>query len=291
MNPERKVAVVTDTGTSIKPESQEAKELKVTVVPLEIMFYEKGQYVPYSDADITPQEFYQRMREGEKLLQTSGAISGRIRETFTQLSEKAQSIVSIHITSKHSVVWESAILGKNLFQADAEKAFPIEIVDSKQVSLATWFPVEDAAHLSEKGATLEQIMEELKERIPKISLYTVLESFENLKHGGRAKELVKGYLASILSIYPVLTFVEGTLTQCGRARTAQKARERMIEMVGDAGKLVKLAIIHTNATNVAEGVREALGKIYKGNIPIYEAGPVLAVHAGEGAVGVAFQKA
>lgn len=291
MNPERKVAVVTDSGSSIRPESPKAKKLGVTVVPLEVSFYEKGQYVPYSDADITPQEFYRRMREGERLPQTSGAIPGRIFETFKQLSEKAQSIISIHITSKHSVVWESAVLGKKLFQEDAEKAFPIGIVDTKQVSLATWFPVVDAAHLSKKGATLEQIMEELKERIPKVSLYTVLESFENLKHGGRAKELVKGYLASIFSIYPVLTFVEGKLTQCGRARTAQKAREEMIEMVADAGKLVKLAVIHTNALETAKNVKEVLSKVYQGTIPIHEAGPVLAVHAGERAVGVAFQRA
>ena len=291
MNPERKVAVVTDSGASIRPEDRQAKENNVTVIPLDLEFFENGQYVSYSDLEVSSEEFYQRMREGKKLPQTSGAISGRILETFNQLSEKAQSIISIHITSKHSVVWESAVLGKKLFEADAKKDTPIEVVDSNQVSLATWFPVEDAAHLSEKGATLEQIMDELKEKMPKISLYTVLESFENLKHGGRAKELVKGYLASLLSIYPVLTFVEGKLTQCGRARTAQKAREKMVEMVADAGKLVKLAVLHTNAPETAKNIKEALSKVYKGTIPIHEAGPVLAVHAGEGAVGVAFQRA
>lgn len=164
-------------------------------------------------------------------------------------------------------------------------------MDSKQVSLATWFPVEDAAQLSQKGATLEQIMAELKERMPKISLYVVLESFENLKHGGRAEDLVKGYLASILSIYPVLTFIEGKLTQAATARTAQKARGRMVEMVADAGNLVRLAVVHTNALETANNVKEALSKVYKGTIPIHEAGPVLAVHAGERAVGVGFQRA
>ncbi|MCJ7805036.1 DegV family protein [Patescibacteria group bacterium] len=291
MNPERKVAVVTDSGASIRPEDLMAKENNVTIVPLDLKFFENGQYVSYSDLDIDSQEFYRRMREGKKLPQTSGAVPGRILETFRQISEKAQSIISIHITSKHSVVWESAILGKKLFQEDAKKATPIEVVDSKQVSLATWFPAEDAAHLSEKGATLEQIMDELKERMPKISLYAVLESFDNLKLGGRAEDLVKGYLASLLSIYPVLTFVEGKLTQTARARTAQKAREKMVEMVADAGKLVKLVVLHTNALETAKNVKEALNKVYKGTIPIHEAGPVLAVHAGEGTVGVAFQKA
>jgi len=291
MSPERKVAVVTDSGSSIRPKDTLARESGVTVVPLDLKFFEGDQYVSYSDADVETEEFYRRMREGKKLPQTSGAIPGRIVETFKHLSEKAQSIVSIHITSKHSVVWESAVLGKKLFQDDTTKDTPIEVVDSKQVSLATWFPAEDAAQLAEKGATLEQIMEELKQRMPKISLYAVLESFDNLKLGGRAEDLVKGYLASLLSIYPVLTFVEGKLTQAARARTAQKARDRMVEMVADAGKLVKLAVLHANALETAKNIKEALSKVYKGGIPIHEAGPVLAVHAGEGTVGVVLQRA
>ncbi|HJX59535.1 hypothetical protein A2V61_00375 [Candidatus Woesebacteria bacterium RBG_19FT_COMBO_47_8] len=291
MSPERKVEVVTDSGSSIRPKDTLARESGVTVVPLDLKFFENDQYVSYSDADVETEEFYRRMREGKKLPQTSGAIPGRIVETFKHLSEKAQSIVSIHITSKHSVVWESAVLGKKLFQDDTQKDTPIEIVDSKQVSLATWFPAEDAAQLAEKGATLEQIMEELKQRMPKISLYAVLESFDNLKLGGRAEDLVKGYLASLLSIYPVLTFVEGKLTQAARARTAQKARDKMVEMVADAGKLVRLAVLHANALETARNVKEALSKAYKGDIPIHEAGPVLAVHAGEGTVGVVLQRA
>jgi DegV family protein with EDD domain len=291
MNSERRVAVVTDSGTSIRPEDSLAKETAVTIVPLDLKFFENGQYVSYSDLDVASSEFYQKMREGEKLPQTSGAIPGRIVEAFKRLSEKTQSIISIHITSKHSVVWESAVLGKDLFHTEVNKDTPIEVVDTKQVSLATWFPVEDAAQLSQKGATLEQIMDELKERMPKISLYAVLETFDNLKLGGRAEDLVKGYLASILSIYPVLTFVEGKITQAARARTAQKARERMVEMVADAGRLTKLAVLHTNAIETAKNVKDALARVYKGAIPIYEAGPVLAVHAGEGAVGVALQKA
>lgn len=116
MTIEGKVAVVTDSGASIKPEDSVAKENNVTIIPLDLKFFENGQYVSYSNLDIDSQEFYRRMREGKRIPQTSGAIPGRILETFRQLSEKAQSIISIHITSKHSVVWESAVLGKNYFK-------------------------------------------------------------------------------------------------------------------------------------------------------------------------------
>lgn len=287
---ERKVAVVTDTGTSMRPDSLEVQKLGVTVVPLEIKLWEKNQFVPYLDTTISPSDFYQQMRVSERLPQTSGAIPGRLAETFRKLGEKAGSIISLHITSKHSAVWESAILAKNLVQDEKAQKTPVEVIDTKQVSIAAWFPVEAAAQLSLKKATLAEIKNEVKEAIEKTQLYVTLQTFENLKKGGRGDEILKAVFASMLSIYPVISLVDGKLKNLAFARSVQKARERMIEMVGDAGKLVRLAVVHTNAPNLAEKIKEALGKIYKGTIPVYEAGPVLAVHAGEGAIGIAFQK-
>ncbi|MGB6881987.1 MAG: DegV family protein [Microgenomates group bacterium] len=289
MSQERKVAVVTDSGTSIRPEDKLAKEYGVTIVPLEIKFYENGEFVSYADLDITPQEFYDRMRSSEKIPQTSGAVPGRICEIYNKLAKKTDSIISVHITSKHSVAWESAVLGKNLAEEDNPELL-IEVIDSGQISIGTWWPAQIAAGLSQLGAGIEEIKEEVLEAITKIELRAVLESFENLKKGGRAREIAKAYFASLLKIYPVIGLKRGKLTMFDRERTASKARQRMVEMVGDAGELVRVALLHTNALELAKGVKESLAKIYKKPIPIFEAGTVLGVHAGEGAVGVAFQK-
>lgn len=291
MERDRQVAVVTDTGTSMRPDSPEVQKLGITVVPLEVNLWEKDQFVPYSDTDISSSDFYEQMKISEKLPQTSGAIPGRLTETFRNLKEKAGSIISIHITSKHSAVWESAMLAKNIIQEEAGQKTQIEVIDTKQVSIAAWFPVEVAAKLSLKRATLTEIKNEVKEAIEKTQLYVTLQTFENLKKGGRGDEILKAVFASMLSIYPVIGLADGKLKNFAFARSVQKARERMIEMVGDAGKLVRIAVIHTNALPLAEKIKETLGKIYKGTIPVYEAGPVLAVHAGEGAVAIAYQKA
>ncbi|KPJ70273.1 hypothetical protein AMJ51_02400 [Microgenomates bacterium DG_75] len=289
MTPE-KVEVVTDSGTSIRPEAKEAKEAKVTIIPLEVKFYENGKFVPYYDLDVSPDEFYRKMLKGEKLPQTSGNVTGKMIETYKKISQKTDSIISIHITSKHSVAWESAVLSARLAQEEIPKEVFIEVIDSKQISLGTWYLTEHAAKLSQKGVDLEQIKEEVLEMIPKIQLLAVLESFENLKKGGRADDIVKAYLASLLQIYPIIGLKEGKLVQFDRARSPKKARGRMVEMVGDSGKLVRMAVLHTRVPELAREVKENLAEIYEGEIPIYEAGPVLGVHAGEGAVGIVFQK-
>ena len=291
MNTENKVAVITDSGASLRPENPEVEKLGVTIVPLEISFYENGEYVARPDLDVSSEEFYERMKSSQKLPKTSGAVVGTLFNNLEKVSEQTRSAISIHVTSKHSVAYESALLAKSIFNEDGNEKMLIEVVDSKNVSLATWFLAEQAAELAQKGANLERIKNEVLESVPKIQLYTVLQSFENLIKGGRAGDVVKGVLASILSIYPVICFSDGTLTQFDRDRTPKKARERMIQMVGDESKLVKVAVIHTNAPELAEGVRDSLTAKFSDPISIYEAGPVLAVHAGQGAVGIAFQRA
>ncbi len=291
MERDKHVAVVADSGTSMRFDSPEARELGVTVVPLEIKFFEHGEYVPYSDANIENDDFYQRMGSSEKLPQTSGNIPYPFLETYRKLKDKAESIISIHITSKHSGVCEAATLAKKYLQDEAGPKINIEIVDSKLVSIPAWFPVETAGLASKRGATIQEIKDEVIEVISKTQLFVTLETFDNLRKGGRGDEIIKAVFASVLSIYPVLGFVDGKLKDLAKARTVQKARDQMIQMVGDAGKLVRLAVVHTNAPALAERVKEALKKIYTGAIPVYEAGPVLAVHAGPGAVGIAFQKA
>jgi DegV family protein with EDD domain len=173
----------------------------------------------------------------------------------------------------------------------AEKELPITVADSKHISIGQWWVAKHAAWVAKKGASIKQIMEEVSEIIPKIQLLAVLETFENLKKGGRAEQ-IKGLFASMLSaisIHPILGLKDGKLDIFGKARNSRKARAKIVEMVGDMGELVKVAVIHTNALELAEEVRNSLDKISTGMIPIVDAGPALATHAGEKAVAIVSQ--
>ncbi len=289
MNPEGKVAVITDSGSSIRPENKEAQLYQVTILPLELKFFENGQYVPYSDFEISPAEFYQRIRNSQRLPQTSGAISGLVYETCLRLSEITNRIISIHITSKHSVAYSSALTGADLAQKEKPELL-VEVIDSKTVSLGTWFLVELAARLSQEGASLEEIKQEVLKTIPKIQLLATLATFENVIKGGRVPSLA-GHLSDILQVKPILGFVDGEVTQLGLARTIQKAKKELIARVQREKTITKLAIIHTNDQQSALEIQERLAEFYSNKIPIYDAGPVLGVHGGEGVVGIIFQRA
>jgi DegV family protein with EDD domain len=282
------VAVVTDTAASYSP--AEAAAYGISVVPLELKFIENGRVTPCSEADISPDEFYRRMRASDSLPQTSGAVTGRITKMYLELAKRTSSIISIHITSKHSVAWESAVLGAQIAQEERPD-LRIEVIDSKQITLGTWFPAELAAQMAQQGAQLEEIKQAVLTAVSKTRLLIVLASLENVVKGGRLPRL-SGYLGTLLDIKPIIELVDGEVRDVAKVRTHARAVKEMVRRVAEEQAqrgIVKMAVAHTNDPAIAERVRAALAEFFPGDIPIHEAGAVLGVHAGEGAVGVVFQ--
>jgi DegV family protein with EDD domain len=290
MNCERPINVVTDSGTSIRPEYPEAKRLGVTIIPLDITFYEGGKEKNRADLELSPEEFYQEMAASEKLPKTSGGIPGRALEVYRKLSEKTDSIISIHLTSEHSAVYGSALVAAQTAKEENPKLH-IEVIDSRQITLAAWYPTLVAAELAKEGATLEEAKQAALATIPKTELYATLSSLKNIIAGGRVSAL-KGYLGMALGINPVLRVENGRLEEIAKARTFEKARKTMLEKIGNEDAvIIRMAVIHANNPKIAQELQQALAKSYSGKIPIYEVGPVLGVHAGEGTVGVTYQSA
>ena len=289
MSRENRVAVVVDSGSSMRENYPEVKERDVAVLPLEVKFYENGQWVAYLDSELTADEFYRKMAEGKKLPQTSGAVTGRATELYKELGKTTKSVISIHVTSKHSVSYESALLATNLVR-EVDPELVIEVIDSKFVSISTWFLAEKAAALSAAGYPLEDIKRLVLEDIPKIELLTYLSTLDNLIKGGRVPAIT-GMLGNLMQVKPVVGFVDGQITQLSKNRTIGKAKQELVSRFADTKEeVVNLAILHTNNEQGAKELQEDLARLYPREIPIYEAGPVLGVHAGPGAVGICFLK-
>lgn len=289
MGIENRVAVVTDTGCSIHPESPLAQETEVNIASLDIKFFENSQWVSYEDSSLTPSEFYQKMRTNPRLPQTSGAIPHKLQQIYESHASANRPVISVHITSHHSAVWESA----NLAKALALENYPhllLEVIDSKQVSLATWFLVEQAAILAQQGYPLEDIKRLTLETIPKIDVFTALSTFDNIVKGGRLPSSA-GYIGSKLQLRPILGVVDGEIKIQGVSRTNNHAQRDLARRVENTPEIItRLAVIHTNYPEGAESLRQLLSPIYSGNIEIYEARPVLGVHTGEKSLGIALQK-
>lgn len=290
MSTERPVSVITDSGCSFRPESPSVQEKNISVVPLDIKFFENNHWTSYEDNHELPlADFYRKMKTGSRLPQTSGSLTGKLIPLYRSCAMENRPAISIHITAHHSTVHDSAILASQIVREEYPDLM-LEIVDSKQVSLAVWFLVEQAADLAAAGYPLEDIKRLTLETIPKIEIFTSLSTFENIVKGGRLPSAAN-YLSSKLQLRPFAGVVNGEIKFQKVVRTNRHVQHEIVSRVSDSSRdIARLAIVHTNYQDGAEMLRQNLSLVYSGDIPIFDAGPSLAVHTGEKGLGLALQK-
>lgn len=286
MSIEGKVGIVVDSGSSVRNGDSD-----ILVIPLELTFREEGRDIPYLDTDIPTEEFYRKMAKSTVLPKTSGAITGRAKQKYLMLGASGiNEIISIHITSAHSAAFRSAELAKNLAK-DQMPNLDIRVIDSRTLSAGTWFMAEKALAMSRGGSTIDEIEKKLIGDAPKIRLMALLDSFKNLKAGGRVPAVVGG-MGDYLNIKPVLGIIneEGKISRLGQARTWERGVALMINKfyeIANAGPIARVALLHTNNLSGALEFRRNLANMWSEEIPIYDAGSVLGAHLGAGTIGFA----
>lgn len=275
----REVIVATDSGANLpRPLLQ---QWGIEVIPLWIQMNDES----YRDGvDIQPLEFFQRLKERVRRLHTSQPSLGEFLEFYRRLQEKARSVVSIHVTSRYSGVFQAARA------AAAELApYPIEVVDSGTIAMAQGFVVLAAARAA-AGASLAEVVERARSVIPKVDLVAALETLEYAVRGGRlawAARMVGG----LLQVKPLVRVRDNDVSLFGQARSRAKAIRQLLDTlaqrVGDAS--VHIAILHTGAVEEAQRLKEEiLARFRCVEVYIEPVTPVLGVHAGPGALGLAY---
>ena len=115
------------------------------------------------------------------------------------LGQDADGIVSIHISSKISGTYNSALRGASLTSASC----PVEVIDSFQGSMGLGLVVIAAAEAANRGAD---------------QCFTLLETLEYLRRGGRVGK-AQALIGSILKIKPMTIMRDGEVHPLGKART------------------------------------------------------------------------
>jgi len=276
------VVVLTDSTADIP--SQIAEALGITVIPVTILF---GQESFRDRIDITPEEIYRRLTSSSVHPTTSQPSAGDFMEVYRRLSQSAQSIISIHVSSDLSGTVESAHAAK----AQLNSSVPIHIVDSRTTSMGLGFMVLAAAEMAADGMEAAQIAARVEALVPQMNLLFVVDTLEYLHKGGRIGGAER-LLGSLLQIKPLLHIAEGRIDALEKARTKRRAMARLLEIVeeriGDA-RPRGFAVIHAIADEEALQLKEELEARFPGQEPyLCKLSPALGVHTGPGLVAVAF---
>ncbi len=276
-----KIAIVTDSSVCLPDEL--IKRYGIHIVPTLVR---KGQDFFKDGVEVTCQQVYRWLREGDRLY-TSQPSVGDFLNFFSELSKKAESIISIVLTGELSGTYNSAV-GAAKMLAD----IPIQVLDSRTISMAHGFIVLAAARAIEAGNSLAEAVERAKAMIPKVNLLAALETLEYAHRSGRVPGIA-ALAGSLLKICPILEVKDNQIKVFATVRTKRRAVERLLEeakrRVGESPAHV--AIVHGDVREEAEGLKERLAQHFNlVELYIAEIPAVLGVHTGPGALGLAFYK-
>jgi DegV family protein with EDD domain len=259
-----------------------ARELDITVVPAYVQF---GNEVYRDRVDISEDEFYQRLLQDPIHPSTEPPTPQDFTDVYRKLSQEADGIISIHISSKLSATCNSALRGKELM----ENEYPIEVVDSQLVTMGLGLLAIVAASAAGSGKSLHQVVEEVKQTIPSIHLLGLLDTLKYLAIGGRIGK-AKALLGSVLSVKPMLTVRDGELEPAGQVRNRANGIDGLFNFAKNASDIQDLAVVYSTTPDEAQALAERMGSMLsKERIRLARLGPALGVHAGPGIIFLAFR--
>lgn len=282
-----KIAIGSDSTCSLPQELVD--QYQIRVVPQLIHFEDES----YRDGvDITADEVYERLRRAKKLPTTAVAGPGVFLDAYRELSQSAEGIVFVTISSLVSAaLFQSVTLAKEM----AKEALPnmaIEVIDSRTAAGALGFIVLAAARAASQGASMAEVVAAAKSMIPKVNLIAILDTLSYLARGGRIGT-ASAWVGSLLSIKPILEIpiTSGFTEALERVRTKPRAVKRLLEIVEQrVGQAPLHAIVHhAGAPDEGEALKAQVAvKFNCAELYLTPFTPVMGAHVGPGLVGISF---
>lgn len=238
------------------------------MVPAYVRF---GKDVYRDQVDINGDEFYRKLLNDPIHPTTEPPTPQDFADAYRKLSQEADGIISIHVSGKLSATYNSALLGKEILKPE----FPIEVVDSQQVTLGLGLLVIAAHSLAGSEKSLLQVVEKTKQTIPAIHLRGIFDTLKYLALGGRVSE-AKALLGSVLSVKPLLVMKDGELEPAGRVRIRAKGIDELTDFIKSATDIQDLAIVHSTTPDEAQELAERIGSVFpKDRVKLVRLGPTL----------------
>ena len=269
------VAVVTDSIADLPP--QVAEEFGITVVPIVVRF---GDALYRDGLDLSPDEFYQRLRGSKALPATSVPAPAAFADVYDKLAEKASEIVTISVTARLSGTYQVALQAVGLMK----KRCRVEVLDSQWAVMAQGFIAIAAAEVARAGANLDEVLDAARHTMRRVEMRAAFDTLEYLERGGRIGK-AQAFLGSLLKVNPIIGLKDGEVYPVGRERSRAKAIDRLYDFVTSYGNVEGLAVEYAADSDEANKLVGRLRVEYP-QVPIYlsRTSPAIGTHTGPGLI-------
>ncbi|QRN82153.1 DegV family protein [Chloroflexota bacterium] len=277
----KKVVIVTDSTAYLPQEI--VNELGLTIVPLTLHWDGES----YRDGiDIRAEEFYERLAHSETIPTTSQTTVGEFVKVFQSLLDQDYAVLVLPISSGISGTVESAFQAKKEFEGQ-----PVEVVDTKLVSMALGFMVMTVGRAAKAGASLEECVALAQDVYPRIGVYFTVDNLKYLHKGGRINT-AKRLVGSVLNVKPLMEIRDGKIELVESVISRKKAMSRMLDLIEAdvAGREpVRIGAFHAAADEDVNTLLEmAIERFHPVETVLTFVSPVIGSHTGPGTISLAY---
>jgi DegV family protein with EDD domain len=253
----------------------------VQIIPINIHFENK---MFRQGVDLSNEDFYHIADSTGIIPKTSQPTPQQFVEFYNRIARVSDTILSLHVTSKLSGTYNSAVL------AAQELKNKINVIpfDTGSGSAAMGFMCKEIRQLEKAGATLQAILARLEEIRQNVHIVLTLDTLEYAKRSGRVKAL-QAALAALVKIKPVIILKDGRLDMRERVRTRQRSIERILEIIYERvdDQLVNVAIVHSQSLEAAKVLmQKARETFHIHELIITDLSIGIAANLGPGTIGI-----
>jgi len=239
--------------------------------------------------DITPGQAYELLQKDPEAFSTAAPSPGDLADTYRKISETAESLLFVTVSSKVSTLHNAAIAAKGLLKDELPDT-RIEVLDSRTCTGAEGFVVMAAARVASEGKGLAEVIDAAKSVRDRVDLLFVLDTVRHAYRTGRIPRLASR-VGSLLDVKPVMGWWDGAARFKSMTRSREKGVEQIFGLMRSrvGGKRVHVAVHHTDAAEEGEKLNERVRQEFDCvELWLTEFSPIMGYSAGRGALGLAF---
>ncbi len=259
------------------------QELGVGLIPMRLTL----DGVEYVDRhDLSPQEFFLKLRETKALPTTSQVTPEAYIKVMNGIKESGQEALFAVFSSELSGTYQSAVI------ASKEVDYPgIRVIDTKAASGGQGLIVHELAQMARDGKSLDELEQKALWMAEHIEHLVIVENLEMLKRGGRISAPA-AFMGGVMNVKPLLHMVEGKLIPFGKAKGRKKAIQTVVAEVGKRcghPENQSFFISHGDDPQGAQQLNESLKSAHGVQAArITELGPIIGSHTGPGVLTLFF---
>ena len=278
------VKIMVDSTSYIDKDTRE--DLGIKILPLYVSFNDES----IKETDLENKNFYNKMEE-EGIPKSSQPTFVEVYQSMVEVVSKGDDLLCIFLSSDMSGTYNSACQVAKKVSGEYKDS-KIYVLDSRSNCMQLGYAAIVAARAAKDGKGIEEVKSIAEENIKRGRFLFRPDNLEYLKKGGRIGG-AGALIGNLLKIIPILTVEEGKTSVLKTVRTKKNAVKTMVKTLlkdNEKYRLEEVVVHHIDCYNEAkklvDRIKKSIGEDI--SIGIVDIGPVIGMHVGPGAVGVAY---